>query len=200
MFPMPKGIKNIKLSKKQKISVKKVMAGLKKKHNITSIGDDSGKITVAEANEMDQLITDIESGKLTGKKADLKPAKPLESNFTNNDPLDKLINEMSGAPARITSKELRPVLDKKLIELETRYNEARKVFDDKYNESTEKKAIVDALNAMQSKDPDLDIRLTVTSKNVYSLRNKTYEVARMSKVLNDKLTYPADSIEKIEKL
>lgn len=187
------------MSKQKKVSLNKAIKKLKQQHNLVVIGDENGidrKVSKKEVDEIETLITNLENGLPVDTPA--KPKKKLPTSFTNNNLIDKFINEQSGEPKRLTYDEVKPVADSKMKALEEECKTKQKAFDDKYLASEERKTVVAALESLGKKDPDVFIHLSVSSKACDLLRQKMYRLSALK--LNKQLTYPADTIEKINKI
>ena len=127
-----------------------------------------------------------------------KDNKPKESSFQNNTLLDKVINKMAGDEERLTSAEIKPVYDAKLKEVKEALAKATKDFAEKYDKHPVKQMILDRLAMLEKEDPDFFSEVFIYSREKEKQQMRLCSIE--SFVLIDKITYPKDTIEKINKI
>ena len=105
---------------------------------------------------------------------------------------------MAGDEERLTSAEIKPVYDAKLKEVKEALAKATKDFAEKYDKHPVKQMILDRLAMLEKEDPDFFSEVFIYSREKEKQQMRLCSIE--SFVLIDKITYPKDTIEKINKI
>ena len=174
---------------------------LKKRFGIDVIGDAKTLDELAKKIGKKKLMQEVKQAMDEMMSAPPEPEKPHETDFKNNTVLDKLINQMSGEPERLSLDDIMPAYTKKMTEIQKELGEVAKAFNKKYANSPIRKLLLDTIAQAEKDDPDVSFTLACVSKRLMELRQREHGLMRLKLERgNKKITYPKDTIKKIEEL